>query len=473
MTFYGAQPTYPGMQQINLTMPASVAGAGDAPVTITSGGQVSNMTFMEVLPTTAMMQGMPGWTSGMQVAANTARPNEPVGMAFNSRNNTVLVSDPAANAVRIMNPNTISTITLPQNAQAHGIAVNDAGTMAAVAMSGLNAIALIDPVENRISATVGVDAFPVRVAFAGNNLMVTNAGAGTVSVIDLNSRMISQTVKVGHGPWKIAVDTAGNRALVANMQSGTVSMINFSTFASNEPPLPAGARPYDIAISPAANQAVIPVPAMNSVILMNLADNSMKTVNVSGSNAFGPAAVAVNGNTAYVANMMSANVTSMDLNTGAILNTTTTDPGPRSLAVEPQGNSMLVLAQGTQTVDMMNLTSAGGMSMSSRMGATGGTLGPAYGMPAVTSVSPNSAKAGTTFSLTIEGSNLSGVSNVDFELTGSPGMGPGQGPLDDTDIKTSSIQVNSSGTQITALSPSRRARLRARGASIWIRRMEM
>jgi YVTN family beta-propeller protein len=401
-----------------------------------------------------MMQGMPGWTSGMQVAANTARPNEPVGMAFNSQNNTVLVSDQAANAVRIMDPsftNTISTITLPQNAQAGGIAVNDAGTMAAVAMSGLNAIALIDPVENRISATVGVDAFPVRVAFAGNNLMVTNAGADTVSVIDLNSRMISQTVKVGHGPWGIAVDTAGNRALVANMQSGTVSMINLSTFASNETPLPSSARPYDIAISPTANQAVIPVPTMNSVILMNLADNSMKTVNVSGSNAFGPAAVAVNGNTAYVANMMSANVTSMDLNTGAILNTTTTDPGPRSLAVEPQGNSMLVLAQGTQTVDMMNLTSAGGMSMSSRMGATGGTLGPAYGMPAVTSVSPNSAKAGTTFSLTINGSNLSGVNNVDFEFTGSSGMGPGQGPLDDTDIKISSIQVNSSGTQLTAV----------------------
>jgi len=43
------------------------------------------------------------------------------------------------------------------------------------------------------------------------------------------------------------------------------------------------------------------------------------------------------------------------------------------------------------------------------------------------------------------------VNNVDFEFAGSSGMGPGQGALDDTDIKTSNIQVNSGGTQITAV----------------------
>lgn len=454
VTFYGAQPAYPGMQQINFTLPASVAGAGNAPVTVTSGGQSSNMTFMEVLPTTAMMQGMPGWAPGMQVGDNTPRPNEPLGMAFNSQNNTVLVSDAAANAVRIMNPsftNTVSAIALPQNAQARGVAVNGGGTVAAVAMSGLNAVALIDLVENRISATIGVDAFPTRVVFAGNNLLVTNAGSDTVSVIDLNSRIVSRTVKVGHGPWGIAVDTGNNRALVANMQSGTISAIDLSTFAVTEISLPAGTRPYDIAISSAANRAVITAPAMNSVILMNLADNSFNVVNTAGSHAMGPSAIAVSGNTAYIANMMSANVTSMNLGTGAIMNITTTDPGPRSLVIEPPGNSMLVLAQGTQTVVMMNLTGGGGMSMSSRMSGTGGSPGAAYQMPVVASVSPNSAKAGTTFSLTLNGSNLSLVNNVDFEFAGSSGMGPGQGALDDTDIKTSNIQVNSGGTQITAV----------------------
>lgn len=453
VTFFGPQPTYPGMQQVNFTLPASVAGAGNVPVTVTSGGQVSNMTFTEVLPTTAMMQGMPGFSPGSQVAGNTARPDEPVEMAFNSQNNTVLLSDQAANVVRITNPsftNTIGAITLPQNAQARGIAVNDAGSVAAVAMSGLNAIALIDPVENRVSATIGVDAFPARVAFAGNSLMVTNAGSDTVSVIDVNSRTVTQTVKVGHGPWGIAVDAANNRALVANMQAGTVSMIDLSDFATKEISLPAGARPYDVAISPGANRALITAPAMNSVILMNLADTSLNVVDTS-SNGMGPSAVAVSGNTAYVANMMSASITSMNLSNGAILSTAATDPGPRALAIAPQGNSMFVLAQGTQTVDMMNLTGGGSMSMGSRMSGIGGSPGPAWQMPVITSVSPTSAKAGTTFSLTINGSNLSLVNNVDFEIMGKTGMGPGQGPLDDTDIKTSNIQVSGGGTQITAV----------------------
>lgn len=453
VTFYGPQPVFPGMQQINFTIPGAAAGAGDVPVTISSGGQASNLTFMEVLPTTAMMQGMPGFSSGSQVAENTARPDEPVDVAFNGANNTVLISDRAANVVRIMNPNFSSTagaITLPQNAEARGIAVNDAGTTAAVAMSGLNAVALIDLVENRISATIGVDVFPVRVAFAGNNLMVTNAGSDTVSVIDVNSRTISHTVKVGHGPWGIAADAANNRAVVANMQSGTVSTIDLSSFAATEISLPSGMRPYGVAISPAANQAVITAPTTNSVVLMNLADNSLRPMSTD-SNGQGPSAVAINANTAYIANMMSASVVSMDVNSGTILNTATTDPGPRSLAMAPQGNSMFVLAQGTQTVNMMNLTGGGGMVMGPRMGGTGGTPGPAYGMPLVTSVSPKSAKPGTTFTLTVSGSNLSGVNNVDFAFMGPSGMGPGQGPRDDTGITSSSIQVNSSGTQLTAV----------------------
>jgi uncharacterized protein (TIGR03437 family) len=58
--WYGTAPGYAGLQQINVSLPAGVAGTGRVPVTVTSNGQTSNVTFMEVLPTTSMMQGMPG-----------------------------------------------------------------------------------------------------------------------------------------------------------------------------------------------------------------------------------------------------------------------------------------------------------------------------------------------------------------------------------------------------------------------------
>ena len=59
--WYGNAPGYVGLQQINVSLPAGVAGTGRVPCTVTSNGQTSNVTFMEVLPTTSMMQGMPGW----------------------------------------------------------------------------------------------------------------------------------------------------------------------------------------------------------------------------------------------------------------------------------------------------------------------------------------------------------------------------------------------------------------------------
>ena len=70
--WYGNAPGYAGLQQINVSLPAGVAGAGRVPVTVTSNGQTSNVTFMEVLATTSMMQGMPGWGSGLM--AGTTRP---------------------------------------------------------------------------------------------------------------------------------------------------------------------------------------------------------------------------------------------------------------------------------------------------------------------------------------------------------------------------------------------------------------
>jgi hypothetical protein len=68
--WFGNAPGYAGLQQINFMLPSGMAGVGRAPVTVTSNGQVSNVTFMHVLPTAAMMQGMPGWGQGMMVGEN-------------------------------------------------------------------------------------------------------------------------------------------------------------------------------------------------------------------------------------------------------------------------------------------------------------------------------------------------------------------------------------------------------------------
>ena len=78
-------------------------------------------------------------------------------------------------------------------------------------------------------------------------------------------------------------------------------------------------------------------------------------------------------------------------------------------------------------------------------------------MPLISSVAPNSASAGTTFTLTLTGSGFVGIQDIEFVLAGNAmgggmmggGSGAGSGQAD-TNVKVSNIQANSAGTQITA-----------------------
>ena len=46
--YSGAQGTYPGMDQVNLLIPASTAGKGKVDVVVTAGGKPSNPVYIVV-----------------------------------------------------------------------------------------------------------------------------------------------------------------------------------------------------------------------------------------------------------------------------------------------------------------------------------------------------------------------------------------------------------------------------------------
>ena len=283
-------------------------------MTVTSNGQTSNVTFMEVLPTTSMMQGMPGWGPGMTIGDNMARGHELSDMAFNPANNIVLVTDENDDVIRVISLDsntTTATITLPAGSQAHAIAVNAAGTLAAVALSAKASVALIDLSKKGVAAVIGTGYYPSHVTFSGSSLLVTNQASGTVSVIDTGTRAVVQTVAVGLGPSGIAATP--EFAVVANMQGGTVSVINMADYSVSNVVLPAGSRPYEVAISAAANNALVSTPMSNGFLILDLGTKAVTTVDTSVWNAMGPGAVVTNGSNAFIANMMTASVTAVDL----------------------------------------------------------------------------------------------------------------------------------------------------------------
>jgi uncharacterized protein (TIGR03437 family) len=453
--WFGNAPGYAGLQQINFMLPSGMAGVGRAPVTVTSNGQVSNVTFMHVLPTAGMMQGMPGWGQGMMVGENMARGHEMSYMAWNAVNSTALVTDENDDVVRIISlvsNSTTATITLPSGSQAHALAVNSTGAMAAVALSAKASVALIDLTTNKVTALVGTGYYPSRLVFSGSSLLVTNAGSGTVSVIDTTSKTVAQTINVGLGASGIGV--SGSTAVVANMQAGSLSIINLTNYAVSNVLLPAGFRPREVAINAQASKAVVTTPMSNGFLILDLGTKAFTQVATNTWNGVGPGAVALNGNAIYLANQMTASVTVADLASAAVVKTFAVDPGPMALAVNTAKNQLLVLAEGTGTLDVVDLASYG---ISARINAGDTDRQGQFTMPLISSIAPNSASAGTTFTLTLTGSGFAGIQGIEFVVAGT-GMGGGMmggGPAagfgqSDTNVKVSNVQTNSAGTQITS-----------------------
>ncbi len=457
VVWYGDISSYPGLQQINITLPDGMAGVGRVPVTVTSNGQTSNVTFMHVLPTNSMMQGMPGWGQGMMVADNMPRGHELSHMAFNPSNNTVLVADENDDVVRVISmasKSTVATITLPSGSRAHALAVNDSGSLAAVGLSANASVALIDLTQNKMTSVIGTGYYPSRLTFSGTNLLVTNGASGTVSMIDSGSGTVTQTMNVALGASGIA--TAGAMAVVANMQAGSVSMIDLSNSSVSTLALPGGARPHDVAISAQSNKAVITTPMSNGFFILDLGTKALTQVPTNTWNGMGPGAVAIIGNTVYIANQMAASVTVADLASGSVLKTFPVDPGPVALAAVPGANQLLVLAEGTGTIDVVDLAT---YTVATRMNGGDTERQGQFMMPLISSVAPGTASVGSTFTLTIAGTGFQAVRDVQFHLAAAGGgmmgggmgggMGTGMGQ-EDTNIKVSSVQVNASGTQITA-----------------------
>ena len=154
------------------------------------------------------------------------------------------------------------------------------------------------------------------------------------------------------------------------MQGGSISIINLTDYSVTNVGLPAGSRPNEVAISGTANKALITNPMGNNVFILSLDTRQVKQVDLAAGSGMGTGGVGTNGSLGFIANQMNATVTVMDLNAGSVVNTFPVDSGPRSLALNAANNRLLVLCQGTGTLDMMDLTNYGVMD---RMNGTNGT----------------------------------------------------------------------------------------------------
>lgn len=450
--YYGKAPGYEGLQQINVVIPANFAGVGRVPVVVISNGQVSNVTFLVILPTTDLLDRIPGWARGRIIRENVRRGRESSALALNTANNTALVADEEEDLVRVISLDSKSitgTISLPSDSQALDIAVNAANNLAGVALSAAGSAAIVNLQQNKVVAVVATGNFPSHVEFWGDFLLVSNSAGSTITMIDTRNNQVAATIAVGQMPSGIAV--VGNTAVVANTHAGTLSVIDLvARQVTSTIDLGVGIRPREIALTGDGKKAVVDSPTLVGFLIVDLAGKQVNKVETSVWDAVGVSRIAINGNTAYLTNQLSASVTVADIAAGKVLKVFPVDPGPRALALNLSRNQLVVLCQGSQTLDIVDL---GSYAVVARV-ATGESVetpvmppfqwGP---MPVLDSIAPQTGAKGSTFTLTITGKNLAPVKRVVFDQLSRSWNQPQK---EDTSIKVSNLQVKADGSQVTA-----------------------
>jgi uncharacterized protein (TIGR03437 family) len=461
VVFAGAAPCCAGLDQVNIMLPDSLAGAGRVPVVLSQGGHASNTVQVVLLPSASQRQFS-------NDEDNTTRAREIASLASVTGTSLVLVTDENDDVVRVADVRArqiTKLIALPDGARPSAVAVTGNGATALVVETGRDKVAVVDLTTFAVTAEIAVGAGPVRVAIGATQAVVVNGDADTVSIVDLATRAVQKTLPVGRGPVGVAIDTSTRRAYVANENDGTVTVIDLAGLAVlNTFTLGASLRVESIALLPGAGFAFVTVPSGGSngqVILLNLTTGAQTSISANPDNSGGSSDVAIFNNKLYFANQTGGSVSMLPFSNGTAGTVTTikVDLGARALAIDARDNLLVVANQGTGTlvlIDMATDTVAGRIN-AVRMGDGDqddrSDRDGAVNLPAVQSVTPASGRAGTTLTLTISGSNLSGATALVFNtMRGNSDKGDNGSDKGKSDgaFTVSNIQVSANGTQLTA-----------------------
>ena len=459
VTYAGPSPCCAGLQQINVSLSDSIAGAGRVPVLVKAGGQVSNVVEIVLLP-------KKGEGEFDEDEDNHTRNRELSSIATIPGTSLALVGDENDDVIReidVSSKKVIHTIALAEDAEATAIAVNSSGTLAFVTERGRARVAVISLTSLNVKSEIPVGAGPVSIALSGNKAVVVNGDANSVTIFDTTTFAVTATVAVGSGARGVAADALGH-AWVTNQNDGTISVLDLTTGkVTSTLNLGAGIRPAAIQLLAAAGFAVVADPATSAdgkVLVVNLASGATTVFNVNPAHTGGSSDIVVVGNTAYIANQTGGSISILPLTiTGGVVTGTVTTvkikSGMRALAFDAKDNLILAVNESAGNIVLLSVASNSvvgtikAVVSESENDGNGGKEGNdhsdhdrASNTPKLISLSPASGRLNSTLNLTMTGTGLQGATNVIF-------ISPA-GNIIDSAITVSGISAASDGKQVTA-----------------------
>jgi YVTN family beta-propeller protein len=224
-----------------------------------------------------------------------------------------------------------------------------------------NRVGIFDMANNSFGATATVGTRPRRMALTadGRRLYVANTGSNSVSVIDVASFAVTNTITLpaGGNPYGIAVNGDGSRVYVAN-NSAQGSLIVVDTASNNVAgTIAVGNNPVQVVISPDGTVAYVANSGSSTLSVVDLQTNTVNQSVPAGSN---PSSVAtsINGRYIYVANDTAmGTVTVLDGSKYEFLKRIPVGANPVSMVMSPEGRFLYVANQTSRFLTQINTES--------------------------------------------------------------------------------------------------------------------
>jgi YVTN family beta-propeller protein len=169
----------------------------------------------------------------------------PTGIAINSINNTIYVTNMGSNTISVINGTTnvvVSNITLAAGEQEVGVGAKGTGFFSPAGIAynsdngdlyvtnrGSDTISVINGTTNTLVDEISVNAIaPSGIIYnaANNYIYITNMGSNTVSVINGTTNTIVTNIPLGLGPNGITYNQDNGDIYVANSVNGTISIVD-------------------------------------------------------------------------------------------------------------------------------------------------------------------------------------------------------------------------------------------------------
>lgn len=224
-----------------------------------------------------------------------------------------------------------------------------------VSNCGGDTISEIDVITGREVTRIQVGVAPRGIGLVQGDrfALVSNSGSNTVSVVDLCHRKELSQVAVGRDPRHMAVSKDGKRAYVAIWGSDYISKLD--TRALVDPtvadvhvsaakvcevarlPVRVGAHPYSVALAPSGELLLVANTQSQYLSVFSTKTDALSGEVDLGHKGARAVAFMPDGKTAFVSVEDTAEVIALDVASMSIVRRIDVGPGPRGIALSPDG----------------------------------------------------------------------------------------------------------------------------------------